>query len=78
MGREESKQQAKEAAKIKEEANAAKNRERKEKVWAQGAKDNSKADNAAAKDAEKARMKAAAAKQLADEGGVVEEPKKAI
>ena len=70
------KEQAKEAAKAKAEAARLKNLERKEKVWAQGAKDTSAKDAAEAKAQEKAAQKAANKKLLEDEEGVSPAPKK--
>ena len=54
----------------KEEASHAKKLERKDKVWAQGARDTSKEDAASAKGADAAARKAAAAAQEAEESGI--------
>jgi hypothetical protein len=69
MGREESNQQVKDAKKAQEELAHAKKVAIKDKQWAQGAKDTSKGDDAAAKAEAAKERKAAAAAQLAAEGG---------
>ena len=67
MGREESVAQAKAAQHEKEQAAFAKKQERRDKVWAQGAKDTSAEKAAAEKAAAAAARKGAAAEQAAAE-----------
>lgn len=69
MGREESAQQAKDAARAVEQANAAKKLAQRDKQWAVGVKDTTADDAAAAKSAEAAARKAAAKAAEAAEGG---------
>ena len=69
MGREESKEQAKEAAREKELAAAAKKQAQKDNVWEQGAKDTSKTEEELARDAAAKARRAEAEKQAAAEGG---------